>query len=675
MEKEESTLDLRRFWRAAMQWRWLLIAGTVLLTAAGAWFGFSRLTKYEINGEVLIGDNSAEPDSRAGGLQQMMRTFSVGGFSGTAVNNELMILGSHDVFLRTVRALNLNRVYIAKNAEGKKSRLYQDLPVRVEAPAEQFDTLNAAFNIKIEFLEGGKVDIRATKGFFKTLLTEAKGVTLPYNLKTPYGSYQILAGNDFDHNPYTQVNVTVTGNELAATDLYKQVMLDTPDKMADIISLDYSCDNAQLGMATINAVMGEYNSKRRERLHETSKNSIQYYDERIAETFKALQQSEQDVKEYQKKNELMGVESELELLVEDAVGSKREIRTANYNIAYYETVLDLLRNRLGDDILIPQMESLSDPNIQAINGAIQARRDLRRSATENNEALLLLNKRIDDLRDIIIENSTKMIAKAKADVRHKQRLATSTQDRLNAYPDYQLDLVSLMRDKENLNALYLYLVNQRESAVLQLYSVANVGYVFQPAYVVKEAGIFKKLIWPIATFILSIACCIIWSLLMMWCSRKVKDTMDLAFLGIEANSVNVAKSPGALNTLRNRITANPDIRVLYFNALPGTETMRQQFAETLLSIGRNVEVLTGFNNNDAILTPDTRRQITEALQTNDYVIVSVPDPANVSDLENAINADNAALLLSLRSGKMTRSQLKQLLKGQTVDKVFTILCK
>ena len=54
--------------------------------------------------------------------------------------------------------------------------------------------------------------------------------------------------------------------------------------------------------------------------------------------------------------------------------------TANYNIAYHETILDILRTRLNDDVIIPQMESLNDPHIAAFNGAIQARRDLKRSA-------------------------------------------------------------------------------------------------------------------------------------------------------------------------------------------------------------------------------------------------------------------------------------------------------
>ncbi len=676
MQQENSIIDLRRFWRVAKQWRWILIALTVILTAAGTWFGFSRLSNYEITGEVLIGDNSSDSDSQAGGLQQMMRTFSVGGFAGTGVNNELQIIGSYDVMLRTVKSLDLNRTYIGKDSDGAKVQLWKDTPVRIEAPAEQFDSLQTAFTIKIIKKENGKINIEATKGIFKKTIAKAEDVALPYMLSTPYGDYRIIATDSFGSTPYKTLDIMISGSSLVAKKLTKQAKIGIPDKLADIIQVDYTANNANLGKAIVDGIFGEYNAKRRERLHESSRNSIQYYDERIAETFEALQKSEKEVRDYQKNNELMGLDSELGLLVSDAYGSRQEIRSTHYNIAYYETVLDILRNRLNDDVIIPSIETLGDPNVEAFNGAIQARRDLRLSATDDNEAMIRLNERIEGLRDIIIENATKSLAKAKKDLLHKESLAATAEGRLENFPEYQLDLINLTRDKEHLNQLYLYLVGQRENAVLQLYSTANIGFVFQPAYVVKEGGILKKLIWPLGALIFSLFCCVCWCLLMMWCSRKVKDTMDLAPLGIEANSITYdGSSQQPLHILRNRLTANPDCRVIYFGALNDTDTMRQKFADTLLSIGRSVEILTGFNDNDAILTPETQNQISTLLQSTDYVIVSIPDTHKVADLENAVDAPTAALLLSLRSGRLTRQNLKQILKGQTADKVFTILCK
>ena len=151
--------------------------------------------------------------------------------------------------LRTVRSLDLNRVYIATDHNGKRSRLYKNSPVRVEAPAEQFDTLSSPFNLKITLKPNGKADVIATEGFFKKLLTEAKDVTFPYMLKTPYGNYQLISTEHFNQKLYKEIKVGVYGNDLAAEILYNEMDILQPEKLADVISVNYTADNVELGKA------------------------------------------------------------------------------------------------------------------------------------------------------------------------------------------------------------------------------------------------------------------------------------------------------------------------------------------------------------------------------------------------------------------------------------------
>ena len=94
---------------------------------------------------------------------------------------------------------------------------------------------------------------------------------------------------------------------------------------------------------------------------------------------------------------------------------------------------------------------------------------------------------------------------------------------------------------------------------------------------------------------------------------------------------------------------------------------------SLLSIGRSVEVISGLHNNDDVLTPSIQSQIADS--TSDFVIVEVPNAKNVCDLENLVDAENAVLVVCVASNKVTRKELKGILKGQTADKVFTIISK
>lgn len=676
MNKKENIIDLRRLMRTVKQYRWLLLAVIVVFTSLGIWVGVRSLPKFDIQGQVLIGDdNKSGGGASAGGMAQMMKTFSVGGFGASTVDNEVLVMQSHDVMLRTVRMLELNRTYIGKTEDGEKAMLYQNSPVRVEAPAAHFDTLSIGFNVKINLKDDGKVDIKATKGLLKRTLAEAENVTLPYLLETPYGDYQILAADDSiaANSPYTEINVSIAGNEGLAVDLYEDSEIDVATKLSDVINVDYACANAKLGKAIVNAIMNEYNAKRLERLHNVSQNTVKYYDERIAEVFEQLKIDEDNVADYQRKNKLSGVEPEIELLVEYSIDSQNQIQEINHNIAYNETVLNILCHQLNDDVLIPQMDSFNDPNVLAYNKAIQERKELRRSATDDNEAMKLLNEEIEQLRNLIIDNSKKVLDRARADVQSKQQLANKAEGRLNKYPDYGKDYANLVREKNYRASLYQYLISERENAVLQVYSTENIGFIFQDAYVLKKTGILKKMVWPVVMFVFAAFCCICFVVFMTKMSRKVKDTMDLAFMGIEDKAVKFTGDKDAINRFRTLIMANPACRVLYFAPLCGTENLAEQIKDSLMSAGRTVAVADGFRSNDEVMTPIMQDSIVKILNENDYMIVTVPDAENVCDIENLIDAEDAALIVGLPSNMITRKCFKTILKGQTIDKIYTII--
>ncbi len=671
MSQNEQKLDLRRYWLSIVRFKWVFIALMALFVFAGIFFSVRSLPKYKIEGDLLVGELGQDSEG-AGEMSQMMRSFSVGGIGSSAVDNEVLIMDSHDVMLRMVRALGVNRTYIAKNSDGDRMLLYNNSPVIVDAPVAYFDTLSTPFTIKIEILDSGKVNLKAQKGFFKRTIAEKENVELPTMFITPLGSLQVMATEDLKETDITTIHVSVGGNDQLATLFSKSIKISAPEKLANVIRVEYNAGGEAYGKAVVNGVMNEYNAKRLDRLHTAAEASIKYYDERIAEAFEVLQKAEKEASEYQRKNSLMGIDSELGLLVNTAVSNRQAIQTAHYNIAYYETVLDILRNRLNDDVIIPEVESLSDPHVGEFNGAILTRRDLRRSATEENTALQLLNEKILRLRDIIIENSEKKLAKSKADIRHQEELTAKAQNRLDDYPDYQLELKNILRNREYQNALYQYLVRSRQSSVLRLYSSTNLGWVYQPAYVAKAPSILQKCIMPAIFIFLGLFCGCGLAMLLTWLRRKVVYPADLAKMKLEQNCVTYSGEQEQLNRMRSLLTANDKRRLIYTVSITGSD-ITPLVAEPLLNIGRAVEILSGAASNDELLTPVMQSKISTALDSADYVIVEVPQPYALCDLEHEIDRNDAQIVIGLESNAVARTALKNILIGQTASRVFTFL--
>lgn len=675
MEQTENKIDLIRPLFFIKRYKWIYLSLIVVFIGLGIWLSVRSLPNSTIEGSMLIGEIGYDSENKgAGGIAQMMKTFSVGGFGGSTVDNEIQILKSHDVMMRTVRSLGLTRVYIGKDSEGEKAQLYQNSPVRIEAPVEFFDSLTTTFKVKIDLHADGTADIKATKGFFGSTIAEMENASLPKLLETPYGSLQVMPTDCYATSAYRSVTVTIKSTATAATDLNNIADIECPDKMADVINVDLKYSNTNYGKAIVNGIMGEYNAKRLDRLHEASVASIKYYDERIAETFKELEKAEQAVAEYQRTNSLMGIDSETSILVETSHANKAGIVRANNEITYFEMVLRTLRERLNDDVIIPQMESLSDPNISTFNGLIAERRELRRSATDDNQALLLLNEKIANLRNLIIENSEKMIAKAKRDVEFQKSLVNTADSRLDKYPKYELEFKNLLRDKEYQNALYQYLVQSRENSVLQLYSTTNVGFVFQDAYVKEGPSLLSYLIKPLIMFVLALICCggIIIYLLIF--KRKVKEPADLSF--IYNHTLSYSGNPHQIDDLRTLVMAHPERKVLYMANFTEREGLAGKLAESIMATGRSVELIENATDNDTLLSPAMGAQIEEALNHGaDYVMVTVPETGRLRELEHQIDATDADLVVWLPMGGITRAAVKKALKGQTADRVYAVIVK
>lgn len=672
MASTSNIIDLRRYWRAIKQGKWVTIPVSALLLIFGIILSVKTLPQYTVLGSMLIEDIGGS-DNAAGGMAQMMKTFSVGGFGGSSVDNEILVLDSYDVMQRTVRHLGLTREYVAKDADGHKTMLYNETPIRVEAPVAYFDTLSTAYRLRITMLADGKVDIKVQTGLLQRTICHEENVTLPKMIHTGAVNVNVLAVDSlFATTPYREITVNIESTNAVASRLLKEVYVGVQSKLADVIDVSYKCANLELGKAIVNAIMAEYNAKRRERLHEAAREEIDFYDSRIAEVFPLLEDREKQLAEYIRDNSLTGGESQAEFLMMTANETRLKAQEMSHDIMYYEMVLRTLRDRLNDDVVIPQIESIPDQSIVEYNTAVLKRRDLRRSATDDNVALQLADERVETLRGIIIENAENTISKYRNKLSFEQSSLGSLQNRLNKYPGFQLEYYTMMRDKEFASSLYMYLLQQRENSVMQFYTNTDTGFIYQPAFMEKKPSVLPYLLWPLVTIVLSIIGTLCFGLILMWWSRKVKEPMDLAFIRCDSNAV--GPDGDTADRMRTMLLLRSALKVLYSLDLTGEQRAAVATEAALVQAGKRVDVIEGLADNAALLTPAVQQQIASLLEGGaDYVIVKVPQPEAVYQLESLIDSPEAAVILGITCNKEKRSYLKKLLRGQTAEKIYTII--
>ena len=668
MEKETNVIDLRRFWRAVKQLKWLYLAMILAMGSAAVLYVVRSLPKIPIEGEILIGEESFESASGtsalggkgAGGMGQLMKTFSVGGFSGAAVDNELLVIASHDNMLRTVRAMGLNRTYIGKTAEGEKEMLYRNSPITVAAPEEYFDTLS-------------KADIKATKGFFKKTIASAENVTLPTLLKTPYGNLQIMRTEQFASSPFRTVTVGVCGNNQAAMGLGSQVDIGIATKLSDVIHVKLDYPNAELGKKIVNSIMGQYNAKRLERLHATAESTVKYYDDRIAETLGRLEEAEQKVVQYRKDKEAIAPAEEITYLSGVSQTELMAAIQAQNELNYYNKVKSILKDNLNGTQIIPQVEALGDANIASYNELVIEKRNLEKSAMPGNPTLMKLNERIAMLRDVILENAEKSAIKAQKDINFQRGIAGSAKSRLTKFPAMELDLTVLARNQEFQSSLYQFLLQSRENALLKLSMETEAGFIFQPAYVQKPGLPVKKIILFLGAIIFAIFGVTFLALILMRFSQKVKSPMDVAFLGFDQRTLNLSQDKNSIPIMRTMLMSSPERKIILCASLSEKCTAIESLIESFQDANIPVSILSA-KTNSSILSPDFSMEIKEKLESSDYIFIKVPEPERIFELENVIDSDNSSLLLII-SEHIKRKSLKNILKRQSSNKIFAFITK
>ncbi len=656
MKSNENAIDLRRFFRQAKKSIWVYIGSLIFFGALAGYYIYRAMPQYVVEGAMLIEDSSEEASAvkSAGPLSAMMRTFSVGGFSTSSVDNEVHLAGSRDVMLRTVRALQLNRLYIGRGADGRRSVLYPS-PVRVEAPAEFFDTLGVSFNVDITFASG-KADIKISKGILPHTVAKVNGTSLPAVVETPWGPLTV-AYDDTTGTPLPQkIKAVVCGNEAAAHRLYDEVSVEVNDKMADIVDLSMKYSSRRLGMAIVNTLMEQYISKRSERRRQTAAEAIDYYNERIAAVAAELAQAEKLSADYRRAKGITAIEQEAEIMATAKLEGTMEAVKARSEIDYYTRVLETVRGRLGKNTLIPQIESFRDTSVALYNSLI-----------ENRVALEKLNTRIAMLSASISENASKVIDKARNDLDVKQRIVGTAGSRLSQYPEMEREYASLLRDSEFKNQLYLFLLQNRENAVLKLYANSNPAYIFEPAYTLPKPSPVKPALAALAALFLGLLTAVVWTIIEMKRNNRICSPIDLASMGLEENSVTIGPDGNGITRLRARLLTVPGLHDIYI-ASNGAEEIARQIEKFCHEAGMKIEAFTDATTGSAIMTMAAAKAGSQSIN-----LFTIPDADALPEIAPLLDAEGAVLVMTADRGTTSRATVREMLRGRRADRVFVAI--
>lgn len=634
-------------------------------------------SNYTAHSTLLIEDNSSDTQGgRGGSMMQMMRIFSTGGFTSSSVDNEMLLISTVDVSLRTVKALNLNVNCIEKKGITNHT-LFENSPISLTLDNECADTMRKAFNVRVE-IANGKADIRAYTGrFFKTTLAEKKNATLPCRISTKYADFTISA-NTPDLKDGTFV-FGVTNYNYAAWKLYEDVDTKILDKLADGVVFTYTCPNSNKAMAVLNTMMNEYNLKRLERKRETALTELNFITDRINSLYSDLRESEKEVEKFKSESNFVNIEAEAPILLESTLSAHEELLKESAQILYYEQVLDILES--GKDGMLPAFSTPGEGGASGKSGMIGDYNEqmallleLRRSAKPGNKALSLAEERVSEMRSSIITSFSQLLKASKQAVSQRKSIVGSMDSHLNKLPVFEREYINLSRDQLLKNELYAFLVEKRENALMKLNSQDMLGYVIDKAYLEPKPSMKKAMIVLAAGFILGISLPLFITLLLMRSSDKIRNAYDLRKFSLESSTVEINMAGNSVNSVRSAIMTRLANATLYITA--SDNDLKNALLERLVKSFKVAGIPVAEINppdTDCILGPEIQAQISNCMGNNNYVLVTIPDIEQFKDIAPVANTKSSLCIMILAAGELNRRQFAGIISGIDTDKIIVAL--
>lgn len=476
----------RRYW-------WLFLISLLVCGALAVAYLKIKAPVYIITSSVLVDQDSglpgtSAPKSSTSGASSLLRNFSFLGFGGgSGVDDEVIVMGSQEMRAQVVDELKINRAYIEKKGFLKKIDHYNDSPIEIDAPQELFDTLSISLKFKIKVDKQGKASITVKKGMFKTL-AEMKDVTLPVNVNTHWGIYNVHTTRFY--RPGKKLNLTayVSGTNVVAENLTKTTTVKVMSKKANVIYLDALESNVKRGKDLLNTLMRVYNERGMQQKNEKALNTAKFIDERLALIYKELTGSEAEIEEFKRRNNIYDVAVQAKTVAgKQNLAEQQAIRLeSQYHII--SMIKDFVSDPRNKGAYIPFNADTTAAAgfVSSYNRLITERNQLAISARDNNQVIQNIDKEIADMRANVLHGLDHTLKSLRYQIGEANKVESQSEGAISEFPSQEREGRTLLRNQTIQNALYTFLLQEREQNQLLLASKTPKGVIVDHAYASTE---------------------------------------------------------------------------------------------------------------------------------------------------------------------------------------------
>ena len=468
LHEEEPLISLADIWGLIWGHKWWYVASLAFFLCVGVFYLYVTPKVYSRVAKVLIDESNQDATMRNLGVASagMMRLRSF-----NSVENEIETFASPDLMQVVVERLGLQTRYVQEQLL-RDVELYRNCPFDARFTGENPHS-PYSFKVTPAGEEGFLLsEFRLKDEKFKEEVPGSYGDTL----QTPVGKvvlYPVETDVDFNH----PVKVSWTTGMSAAKAFCRNMHIALSGKESSVLVFSINDTYPSRASSILSTLIDVYNEMWINNKNRAAINTTDFINERLVVIEKELGLVEDALKQYKSKNNLTDIKAVAQSYVTESSEYATKAFEVNNQLSIAQYIKEYLNNPANSLSLIPSNLGLTSASVEAqikeYNDIVLQRDRLLSGGGENNPMVTDLNAALASIRTAILRSIDNLIATlqlqlSKIESQEKQILA-----RMSSNSGQELQLLSIERQQQITQELYMFLLQKREEN--ELAALINVG--------------------------------------------------------------------------------------------------------------------------------------------------------------------------------------------------------
>lgn len=485
-EKEEK-IDLRKtIAKYLYKWPWFVASVMVCVISAYIYLRYS-VPKYQTKTTLKFDKKQNDLTSALSDLDNL----GIGLGNSDELKSEAAVVTSRPILMHVVRNLNLNVEYF-NIGEIKDSQLFSKLPI--SAKILNFNDSFVSSEYRITKITGNEF----------TLMSEKHGKFIgkfDVPIKLDFGMVVLNRNRQFTVKPEYKI---IFWNPIEKVKkLEKTIQVNLPDEKALLMDISLIGTVPEKSETILNEVTRQYNLDGQKDKNLQAENTQRFIDRRLEVITRDLSGVENQKEDFQNRNRIVDLQAQAELALQNTSENTKAL-------LQQQAQLDLLNSLTseaskGNNQLMPSNLGLNpslEQSIAQYNQMLISRNKTLKQATNENPAVIEMNREIASLKDIIRDNIREQKDAVQATISQLQNQITTSNSVIEKVPGQSKVYRGIERQQNLKEQLFLFLLQKREENAINLSVDVPKAKIVNPAYTEdKPVSPKKDIILPAAFLI------------------------------------------------------------------------------------------------------------------------------------------------------------------------------